>query len=292
MIFVDPRVGSKHLAPLFDRLQVAYDVTPLDAGDCSFFGNGPDGPVSVGIELKGGRAGADFLQSMQSGRLVDEQVPKLQRYDRRYLIIEGVRPTSRGVIWVPPRRGSRARPIFEIDIRRFVTGVEESGLRVRWTRDPQHTVDVIVKELYAFWQKPYNEHTSINTLYDPPIFSVRRESRELRRLRKIAKAFDGIGVDRSRDVALHFRSIARLLGAAEGEWRAIEGIGPKLAGDIVRAIRAEIPEVITANRSTSRVPARGRVADRGTRHSRKRQDQQLDASRSAQPGIRAHRASR
>ncbi len=292
MLFVDPRVGSKHLAPLFEAMGVPFDITPLAFGDVSFFGNGPDdSPVSVGIEVKGGRAGSDFLQSMQSGRLVGHQVEGIgEMYDRRYLIVEGLRVTGSGVIWMPPRRG-KMRPIFKSDVEKYLTGIEESGIRVRRTVDPDDTARVIAKELYAFWQKPYDEHSSIpaNVLYQAPVFSVTREDEATARVRRVAVALKaGIGVTRSKAVAQAFRSIEEMVGASVSEWADVEGIGKTIAGEVWKAFRAQSKTATTTTATArrhlpaARVSTGIQVAPRSTRRTRRVQNAELDTGRGAE----------
>lgn len=282
MILLDPRVGSKHLAPIFEEMRAEFEITPLEYGDCAFLGNGPDSPVRVGIEIKGGRGGSDFLQSMQSGRLVGHQIPGLiPAYDRHYLIVEGVRANAHGVIWTPPR-GGRVRPIFLADVHKYLTGVEESGVRVRFTLSPEHTARIIVKELYAFWSKDYDQHSSIpaNVLYQPSVFSLTKEDPVLARVRRVAVALKaGVGVGRSKAVAQHFGSVYALVTAEGGDWTGIEGVGKKIAGDVQQAVRESIQTGVSA---TGVSPRRGAAA-RSPRTARKREDRQLD------PGCRAQR---
>lgn len=293
MILLDPRVGSNHLAPIFTAMKVPFEISPLEFGDCAFLGNGPEGPVRVGVEIKGGRGGSDFLQSMQSGRLVGHQVPGLaDAYERRYLIIEGLRPTRKGLLWTPPRRGGRARPIFMADVQRFITGLEESGLRVRYTGNPEATARMIAKELYGFWEKDYDSHTSINVLYQAPIFSLHREDETTMRIRRVVKALKaGIGDGRSKAVAKHFGSIDALVNAEEAAWTGIEGVGKKTIGEAIRAIREVIPgfknKTSTPVRSPKAdVPPGARRTPRSTRTARQREGSRLDAGAGAQRNLR------
>lgn len=293
MILLDPRVGSNHLAPIFTAMKVPFEISSLEFGDCAFLGNGPDGPVRVGIEIKGGRGGSDFLQSMQSGRLVGHQVPGLaEAYERRYLVIEGLRPTRKGVLWTPPRRGGRARPIFMADVHRFVTGLEESGLRIRYTRDPEHTARVIAKELLGFWEKDYHSHTSISVLYQAPIFTLHREDETTMRIRRVVKALKaGIGDGRSKAVAHHFGSIDALVNAEEAAWTGIEGVGKKTIGEAIRVIREVIPgfksKTGTAVRpSKADVPPRTRRAAGSSRAASQREGSRVDAGTSAKRNLR------
>lgn len=295
MLLVDPRVGSKHMAPLFTKLKVEYEVTPLEFGDVAFLGNGPDGPVRVGVEIKGGRGGSDFLQSMQSDRLVGGQIPGfVENYDRRYLIVEGLRTGRNGLLWTPPRSGvSRPRPVFMADVKKYLTGIEESGIRVRFTRTPKGTAGVIARELYGFWQKEYKDHTSIpaNVLYVPTVFSLRQEDESIARIRRVLVSLKaGVGVGRSKAVAQHFGSVIAMANADAAAWEGIDGIGKQIAGDVIEAVREVIPNF--QNLSTTRIPARRQAADRGARVARRSEVKQLDAGRHPQRRISKARTSR
>lgn len=288
MITLDPRVGSKHMKPIFDRLKVPYQVGPLEFGDCEFIGSGPnDTPVIISVEIKGGRNGSDFLTSMQSGRLAGHQAPGLQRLDRRYLIVEGLRPNRQGVLWIS---GHARRPIFMADVNRYLTGLEETGLRVRRTSSPEHTAHVIFKELYQFWQKPYHEHTSTNTVYVPPVFTLIEEEEALARFRRVLVAMKvGVGAGRSKPVAEHFGSIYAMVNSEVGDWRGIDGIGKKTPGEVLRAVREIVgsAQSTTKNRATGRTPAsrvspRARGAHRSKRTTRKHQSARVDASTGAE----------
>lgn len=302
MIYIDPRVGSAHLLPLISEMGVPTVLEPLEFGDVAFVGNGPDGPVRVGIEVKGGKGGSDFIQSMQSGRLAGHQVDGMKHYDRRYLIVEGLRPNMNGVVWNPyPRQRATMRPIFMIDIEKYITGLEESGLRVRFTTAPLSTARLIVKQLYAFWQEEYDKHSSINTVYVPPVFSLPGENEKELRFRRVLKALKaGVGDGRSKGVARHFGSILAMVTSDVDAWAGIEGIGKKTAGEVIRVVREEIggATVSTAKESVSaRGPARrvspgANRAHRGAASTRHHQGARVDPSAGAQRSVRTASASR
>lgn len=310
MIFVDPRHGSKErkshdIGPALDAMQIEHTSQMLDSGDACFFGNGPDSPIKVGIELK---LVPDFVGSMLSGRLTD-QLERLTAggYQRVYLIIEGFYRASRrnGLLEVP--RGRRWRPLYTgrrvvswADVERFITGIEETGVRIRRTRTPHETSKVIGQVLYGFWQKEYSKHQSLNTLYVPEIFSLTSEDETTRRIRRFLVALkSGVGSGRSKAVAEHFGSIYNIATSDEGAWTGIPGVGAGVAAEVVKSLHATSPGFtlrepsVPATRrvSTSSVPKRHHAADSGTHHSRQRQDKKLDAGCRPQRAVRQARRS-
>lgn len=293
MIFVDPRFGSERegqrsshriVAETLPSLGVEVDLTMLDCGDFSFFGNGPESVISVGVELK---VVSDFVNSMRSGRLA-EQIEKMSvKYQRTYLIVEGFyrsRPGSgllevpRGKRWRPLMAGPR--PVFWAEIEKFITGLEEVGVRVRRSRTSNETARVIAQVLCSYWDKEYDEHRSFQTLYQPAMpMQLVREDEATQRVRRVCIALKaGIGYGRSKAVAERFRSVVGLVNAGADEWEQIEGIGKTIARGVYESIREVIPDK-SPKTSAGRVPARRRVAARSVRRARQRPHAQLDAGR-------------
>jgi ERCC4-type nuclease len=297
MILVDPRFGSSkghgsiHRAAVdaLHKLDVPVELMHLDFGDFMYIGNGPDGPLPIGIELK---AVSDFVTSMRSGRLREQVAGMLDMYRRVYVVIEGVYRARRGsgILEIP--RGRRwkpvqagPRPVFWTDVERFITGLEEAGVRMRYTRTTDQTARTIWNVLHAFWDKDYADHTSLTGAYraHAPLELV-QEDPDTKRARLVACCLPGIGWGRSKAVVGAFGSIEQMVGASVDAWAGVQGIGKKIAIDCHRAIRVQVvPRSPSA--STSRVPTRDRAAPRSVRHSGRRQDPKLDAGRRAQRSV-------
>ena len=306
-VYLDPRVGSRRpgqrsshdLGGLLTELGVAVEKETLDFGDFWLWGKGPDGPVSGGIGLK---AVSGFVTSMQNGRLAGHQVPGLVvRYDRVYLIIEGFYRAKRGSGlleiprgggWKPLRCGPR--PVFWADVEKFITGLEEAGIRVRRTRTSHETARVIAHVIAAFWRKDYEEHKSFHVLYKPAPLQLVREDETTRRLREVAACLPAIGWGRSKAVATHFGSIYRMVTAGREQWEGITGIGTTIREEVQQALHAQIPESRFAPSTVPprRVSARRRPDPRSQRNPGRRQDRQLDAGRRAQRGVSQAHAKR
>lgn len=266
MILVDKCIGSRdliddgYLSPDCAMLSDLVDI----GGDFSFLGSGPDGlNLTIGGELKAlsGRS-QDALDSWKSGRFVGTQLPKMVRnYQRIYLIIEGVyRPGENGCIEVPKWVNSEARtqswewvPLpFHTDYRQFdnwLNSLTESGkVRVKRTLDRFETARVIM-DLYLWWQKDYDDHRSLfgfDTSQAPvgelPSFK-----------RRVAKEIDGIGWNKSEQVATYFPSVQAMSNAPMEDWMAIPGIGSSIAKKAYCQMRSlkELPEGVTAPKKKS-----------------------------------------
>lgn len=296
MILADPRYGSAkghrsiHRAAVdaLRKLDVQVEPSSLEFGDFMFIGNGPDGPMPIGIELK---AVSDFVTSMRSGRLREQVAGMLDTYKRSYLVIEGVYRAQRGAGILEIPRGRRwkpvqagPRPVFWNDVERFITGLEEAGIRMRYTRSSEQTARVIANVLQGFWEKEYADHTSLQGAYQTsaPLELV-REDPDRKRARLVACCLPSIGWGRSRAVVEAFGSIEGMVGASVDDWAAIPGIGKSIAEEAHRSIRVQVPKSPSA--SAGRVSARRSAPPRSVRHSGRRQDSKLDAGRRAQRSV-------
>lgn len=306
MILVDPRFGSERPGQRSSHRVVAealagmgLDTEPvhLDFGDFSFLGNGPEGPIRIGVELK---VVSDLVNSMRSGRLAEQVIGMAETYARSYLVVEGLYRASRrnGLLEVPRGRGYKPlfcgpRPVFWSEVERFITSLEEVGVRVKHTRSSAQTAALIGNVLYKFWDKDYDEHKSLKVMRTPAIpMALVKEDEATQRVRRVAHALGvGIGWGRSKAVAERFGSVEGLTQADASEWATVEGIGKNIARDAFEAIRERIKSS-TPRLSTRRVPPGNRVADRSARHSRKRQDKQLDSGRAAARRVPAARRGR
>jgi len=275
IVTLDPRVGSKRggshdLGPRLIELGVLVDTAVLDFGDVMFLGEGPSGPVTIGVEVK---TIGDLVNGIQSGRLAGHQFPGLREaYDRVYLIVEdvsrlgrksGLLEVPRGGAWRPLKAG---RPVFWADVERFLVGATEAGIPHWRTRSTEETARVIGQVLVPWWQKPYDQHAIGNVLYEPPTLQLTKEDEVTQRVRRAAKVLPGIGNDRSKTVAQAFRSIWNMIAlSTEADWSAIPGIGAPMARSIREAIHAEIPG------RRRRVRAGGAAAPTRVRHAGERQ---------------------
>jgi ERCC4-type nuclease len=239
-VFVDPRVGSGDLIPTLRALGCPAESQPLDFADCMFVGNGKDGPVAVGIELKQLK---DILQCVSTGRFSGHQLPGLvQTYNEVYLVVEGhYRPNPQdGVLeerwgrdWKAVTLGNRQW--MYRDFENFLTTVEvRGGVRLRRVRDRQETARVVAG-LYKWWSDEFQNHTShiaINRSRDTALL-VKPSLRF-----QVACVLPGLGLMRAGQAAGKFPSTLAMMAASAQDW-IMPGIGKKTAEGIIKAIESD-----------------------------------------------------
>lgn len=149
---------------------------------------------------------------------------------------------------------------------------------MRYTRSTYETAHLIGRGLFPFWQKPYEEHSSLHTIYPKAgAFSLRKMDEDERVFRTTVCALPGIGWGRSQAVLDYFGSLERAFEASAMEWQEIDGIGAKIAGDVRNAIRRVVGTVSDRRISKSRHVDVGSSSD-----GRQRQKRQLDTNRRAE----------
>ena len=247
-LLVDNRAGSKELW----KYQCIRDIgvlSRLDSADVAFTGNGPDGDVLVGIEVK---RFDDLMASAASGRLQGTQIPTmLKAYDVNYILHYGVyraRPedyqlqTLKKGMWRLYRAGTRT----------FTYGYVEGLLMtlqavdIRIKRCPTEAEAALyIAVLYRWWQKKWSAHKGLHAFDDSGAVNAKRtkvsgsrallpdiDEDTLRRAR-IAKQFTGVGYDRAIAVAKAYESVSAMLDAgAAGEWKDVDGIGKTVAASV------------------------------------------------------------
>jgi len=241
MIYLDDRIGSKELFPLFPKRAVT--LTHLNYADLAFLGRGPDNlPISIGIERK---RILDLITSMTSGRLSGHQLPGLSAaYDVTYLVVEGLwRPNPRNGIlecprsggWVPIRLGSRT--FMATEVLGFLNTLRIcAGVYVWRTAIPRETVQ-FVNSLHHWWvDKALDEHES-HTLPHAPYASLKTKKRPI--VQRVAAVFEDIGLKKSKEVSERFSTVLEMVMASEEDWRGVEGIGKTLAKRITKLLQGE-----------------------------------------------------
>ena len=234
MILVDDRIGSVELAPL---LSAPNMICRLDYADFAWSGDGPNGPIDVGVERKGLM---DLLQSMTTGRLSGHQLVGLtNRYDWVYLLVEGVwRPDRHSGIlqriggkgkWIAAAQGSRR--FMARDVYNFLNTIQiMCGVVVVQTSNQWETARWLDSN-YGWWQKGWKKHKS-HLQFQKPIVHAHLTKPNL--VTRIASQFDGIGWDKARSIGKEFDQVGNFLFASKEDLRKVPGIGTKLAQSIVR----------------------------------------------------------
>lgn len=256
-ILIDPKGGKNRRGQSYAEVILEHLIgmglpaalSPLEYGDVAFIGNGPDGPVSIGIELK---TITDLLTAMMNGRLATHQIPGMcKTYDRAWLIVDGVSRVNRktghlelprGVRWVPVGHGRR--PIRYSDVEAFLTKLEfQAGISVRRTRSQYETASTVAA-IYKYCSRQYDEHSKLERV-GPPIGDRLdyREARDPKRrlIRDWAACLPSVGYGRASQISEAFRTPAELAGADVERWRIALWLGPKatLPRKIHEAIHGE-----------------------------------------------------
>lgn len=227
------------LGPLL-RGHVTVEVEWREYGDAWFAGQGPKGPVQVGVEVKKAN---DLLNSMADGRLSGHQLPGLlAAYQVVYLLVEGLPrlddgggillekvvswPGGRKTILFPPK-GNRIG-YSELQ-RRLCTIENKCAVRVRYSADRRETAQVLI-DLAAWWSRPWASHKSHQA------FDSQRPERLLlvkpTPARSMIKEIPGIGWEKSKAALQHFGTIEAAVTAPIEEWAKIPGIGRPTAQKI------------------------------------------------------------
>lgn len=252
MIYIDYRRGSgsdgkgnELLQPIIRKLGVPCEDLSLPYGDAYFEGNGPTGPIAIGIERK---TLHDLLQCIEDARYVQQRAGMLKMYSRgcTYLMVEGLYAPGdgngydgqamigyrRGQAWGPMKvRGGRT-PLYA-KIYRYLMSVALSGVIITPSMDLHHTAYNIV-EMYQYFQKKWNSHTSLLEVHKSAIPTMNGRPSLARRW---ADALTDVGVVYGMAADEKFKTGHVLANVDETDWLSIPGIGPKTARKIIKEIR-------------------------------------------------------
>lgn len=250
MILVDPRAGSSDLLPQLVARGLPASMYQMEYGDVSFLGNGPSGPMSVGVEYK--RTG-DALACMTGGRFAGHQLPGLmQTYQHYWLLVEGITRCgqdngSEGVLqvrgwpegWKDYRQGSRY--VMWRDYQNWLMSLQQmGGVKVAQTASLKESATWI-GALYAWWQKQWHDHKSVGTIYTAPFTDNGSALANIATAPSLSRLWamqlPGVGQDKSKVVAMAFPTALELANADESRWQMVSGIGKTLASRIVASIR-------------------------------------------------------
>ena len=231
MLQLDDRVGSAELAEPLRTLGVPVEVTRLQYGDAQFLGNGPDGEstILVGVERK---TISDLIQCVKDGRLAGDQLPGLvANYNSPWLVVEGIwREGDDGLLQVYKGRtwdSHRVNPITATQIRRVLLWLRsQAGFETIQTASRSDTV-VFLRDLYQWWQKPWDEHTSLHQRHKPA--KTNQWGLVVPLPQRMLEELDGMGEVKAAAAASMF-SFSDLLNAESPRiWQEIEGVGKALA---------------------------------------------------------------
>ncbi len=240
MILVDSRIGSSEVLPYIKKCGVPAIETMLDFGDFAIEGNGPDGKIMIGIERKRLH---DMLSCIDDSRYAAHQRPGMMAaYSKSFLLVEGHwRPHDRdGTLMEGFRGGSvwgqckyRSSRTMYSKLRRYLFSISLSGVVVIYSRDIVQTA-IDICEIYHYFQKPWEKHTSLLELQKLAIPDVTGAPSLCR---KWANALTNIGAKYSIEAEKVFgRSAIKLAKGSEQDWLRIPGIGVATARNVIKEI--------------------------------------------------------
>lgn len=190
------------------------------------------GSILVAVERKRIH---DLAVCMNNNRLMHQiEIARDHGADVYVLVVEGLYRSgsgeSEGLLMAPVGWFSTmtaVRPFVKYD--RFIQYLAKLtylvGVIVLHTENVTDTARAI-KAVYSEFQTPPSEHKSFHKFYTPPGLVPLSEPGLVRR---VAKELPGVGWNRSQAVAERFSSVAEMCAATIGDWKAIPGIGAKLA---------------------------------------------------------------
>lgn len=240
-LYIDSRAGSLQLAHHIDRKLVpSVKLGQFDA-DAEWLGNGPDGPMPIGVEYKSAITG-DIFTSMTDGRLTGTQLPRMrQTYQRIYLLIEGaMRVTKDGIIEIPlhpwgtgargaqmlwqPARGRGGEGWTAREYWNRLSSIEEFfGCRVVHTHNIYESTAWLVAR-YLYWQKPYWDHASYkqwDSADSQPGGDLLPTS-QIRLVERWAREIAMVGPMRAKAAADFFVTPYALATASEKDWSFVK----------------------------------------------------------------------
>jgi ERCC4-type nuclease len=240
VLLVDPQgpKGAFLLEPLQQAGLPAVIADPqLTAGDLAFSGRGHGGqPVEIGIEFKRlDSSSTDLAQSLRSGRLSGEQLPKLLgekgAYDKAWLLIEGIwrHDPKTGLITVYKGKFRGWQPIpgkmlvNELE-KKLLTLQMLGGLHVRFTNTRADSIRFI-GALYRWWtDRDMDKHVSHLAVHDQPTFhAVSEDAAALMR-------WPGVGYKAATAAEAKFKTVGYAATAEPSEWANLN-IGGKKFGN-------------------------------------------------------------
>jgi len=220
---VDPREGSKELVTPLRKMGLEVDDrVELSFGDVMFEGRGEGGAaVTIGIEFK---KLEELVASLRSGRMQGHQLPGMQEYDFRYLVIEGELLYDKTGGLARRQRRFRSEPVpmpggmTVCELLKRVNVMHLcGGLNPIWTVDRTDTLQHIVA-LYRTWtDTDLDKHKSHMEVYIPKSFI------KISDMRRTLTTFPGIGIRSSKAVEAYFGgSLVKAVRAPAALWAQIE----------------------------------------------------------------------
>lgn len=245
MIYVDDRQGSgagpNDITKLLSKKRnVKYEKTRLDYGDVVFEGNGPDGKIKIGIEIK---TIGDLVNSMITGRLASKQLPDLtENCDFTFVLVVGQVRENNGLLeecknnyWFPIKYGGRTTSYaaYEAFLLALSVGF---GCRILYANDLKESVETIVNT-YRWFQKDWDSHSTLHAVHELP--KPKRYATKPTLVEEMASRIKGVGWKTAREIGGVFPTPEDMILADIDTWLHIPGVGKTLATKIVSQLKED-----------------------------------------------------
>lgn len=242
MLFIDDRAGSNELIQYLSGDDT--HVCRLDSGDVCCPGNGPDGDILVGVEVK---KVPDLLSSESTGRLAATQLPRLfSDYNEIWLLVIGsYRAGASGELqvlrnnrWASHNVG--ARPVPYSYLEGFLIEMQTMGVHFQMV-ESNRAAAWFIRILEHWWSKPWDAHKAMKKFDKSgrPVMVANQNDPDWRlksQVAEMAATFPGIGWDRAWKLADRYQLPEDLLIATQAELADVDGIGKVLARQLWEAI--------------------------------------------------------
>lgn len=240
-ILIDDRAGSKELIN-YPPLNKVGELTRLDSGDVAISGNGPEGPVLVGIEVK---KLTELLQAMSTGRLQATQVVRMKRdFDVCWLCFTGVyRAGPKGVLqarlgksWVSYTVGGMRQGTSHIPwgyLEKFLMTLSAAGVQHKHFYDTK-TMALWIGAMAEWWEKPWDKHESLKKFDNSGAALLPGLDTRTDLIARMVAQIDDLGYKRAVEVAQHFPGVEAMLNADEKDWQRVRGVGKTIAKSVAK----------------------------------------------------------
>lgn len=238
MIYLDDRIGSGELLPLFKPYGVSVSRERMEFGDMAWEGWGPRGKCMVGVERK---RIDDLLQSIHTKRLSGHQLPGMvDHYDYGYLVVEGLwKASESGELLVREGDWDRGRWVGRgvptRAVHNYLMGLSLRAGLIAWrTTCERETVEFVVDQYRMWTEKRWEEHKAHEAVYvGKGAFQAVDGGRGHRLNLQVRKAgpvelvalmVPGLGEKLAYRVGKKFGSVLAMACASEERWGEIKGI--------------------------------------------------------------------
>lgn len=233
MILLDDRIGSNHLVPLIRDLGGEAEVTRLEFGDATFMGNGPNGPIAVGVEFK---KPSDLVTSIATKRLTGRQIPgMLKCYDETYLAIVGrvIRTDGGGISEVRYGRATKIPTSLSWDTLEAMkmSFRHQQHITIVEVENDSHLAAWLVAASH-WWSRPWDSHVShVKTavIYNADKELVPSPMYDEAHVAQVAKLIPDIGIVSARRISMMYDNVCEMAASPLSNWYKIKGMSKKKA---------------------------------------------------------------